>query len=486
MEDRQLKLSRLQETGCQLYPSSYNRSHKSANIHEQYAHLESGQNTTDTVKVAGRVMASRNSGMFVDLHDDEGKIQIFSALEGRTPDHIAVLENHDIGDFWGVEGVVRRTPRGEITIDATSITHLSKSFHPLPDKHHGLSDVETRYRQRYVDCLANASARTVLKQRFQLTSFVRRHLESKGFLEVETPMLHPIAGGAVAKPFVTHHNTLDLELYLRIAPELYLKKLIVGGVSEKVFEMNRCFRNEGLSTRHNPEFTTVEVYEAYKDHTAMMDLVEDIVRQACVHLHGAGVCEFDGYELNFANAWPRRSMAELVKEATGLDFMTMDDEQARLAVQKLKLPLAKGAGWGKALETVFAEKVEAQLMQPIHVTDFPREVSPLAKNNPTDPRLTERFETYVNGWEIANGFSELNDPFDQRARFEAQEAERDAGNDEAHEMDEDFLTALSYGLPPTGGFGIGIDRLAMLLTGSLSIREVIAFPTLRPQQRTGG
>lgn len=486
MDERQLKLDRLKETGCHVYPSAYQRTHKSIHIHKQYEHLQPGETTSDRVRVAGRVMASRNSGMFVDLHDDEGKIQVFSSLEGRSPSLVAVLDNHDLGDFWGVEGVVRRTPRGEITIDVAEITHLSKSFHPLPDKHHGLNDVETRYRQRYVDCLANASARTVLRQRFQLTSFVRRHLESKGFLEVETPMLHPIAGGAVAKPFVTHHNTLDLDLYLRIAPELYLKKLIVGGVSEKVFEMNRCFRNEGLSTRHNPEFTTVEVYEAYQDYHAMMDLVEEIVSQACVHVHGQGTCQFGELTLNFGDAWPRRSMAELVKEATGLDFMEMDVDQAKQAVQKLGLTLPKGAGWGKALETVFAEKVEEKLIQPIHVTDFPREVSPLAKEHYADPRLTERFETYVNGWEIANGFSELNDPFDQRARFEAQEAERDAGNDEAHEMDEDFLTALAYGLPPTGGFGIGMDRLAMLLTGSLSIREVIAFPTLRPQQRTGG
>lgn len=485
MDDRHQKLQRLKEGGCRLYPSAYQRTHKSVNIHEQYEHLQPGETTSDKVRVAGRVMASRNSGMFVDLHDDDGKVQVFSSLQDRPADISLVLDNHDLGDFWGVEGVVRRTPRGELTVDALHIVHLSKSFLPLPDKHHGLSDVETRYRQRYVDCLVNESARTVLKQRWQLTSFVRRFLEDRGFLEVETPMLHPIAGGAVAKPFVTHHNTLDMDLYLRIAPELYLKKLIVGGVSEKVFEINRCFRNEGISTRHNPEFTTVEVYEAYQDYHAMMDLVEGIIKNACIHVHGVATATFDPHVLNFGDPWPRRSMTDLVREATGVDFAPMDDEQARDAVRKLGLTLPKNAGWGKALEVVFAEKVESQLIQPIHVTDFPREVSPLAKENYDNPRITERFETYINGWEVANGFSELNDPDDQRSRFEAQEAERDAGNDEAHEMDEDFLTALAYGLPPTGGFGIGMDRLAMLLTNSSSIREVIAFPTLRPLPRSG-
>ena len=480
MEERQQKLAALEKQGHQAYPSSYQRTHKSVDIHKQYEHLEPGQSTEDKVRVAGRVMASRNSGMFVDLHDDLGKVQIFSSLKTLTPEHQQVLDSHDLGDFWGVEGSVRRTPRGELTIDAQHITHLAKSFVPLPDKHHGLSDVETRYRQRYVDCLANPPARDTLRKRWKLVSFIRRFLEEQGFLEVETPMLHPIAGGAIAKPFITHHNTLDMELFLRIAPELYLKKLLVGGVSEKIFEINRCFRNEGISTRHNPEFTTVEIYEAYEDYHTMMDLTENTVREACVYLNGEASCEFNGTTLNVGNPWPRRSMAELIKEETGLDFMAMSDEDACSAVRNLGIHVPKGAGWGKAMEAVFGEKVEEKLIQPIHVTDFPREVSPLAKEHHYDKRITERFETYINGWEIANGFSELNDPFEQRARFNMQMAERESGNDEAHEMDEDFITALSYGLPPTGGLGIGIDRLAMILTGALSIREVIAFPTLRP------
>lgn len=481
-ELRRQKLSDLKALGVMVYPSAFERTTCSKTLQEGYRTLASGTTTTDTVRVAGRILAIRNSGLFLDVHDETGKIQVFCKEPTLQTLSIKILSLLDLGDFVGVSGTVRRTPRGEITVDAAELTFLSKSFLPLPDKYHGLSDTEIRYRQRYLDLMVNESSRDILRKRSEVVRSFRRILEARGFLEVETPMLHPIAGGALARPFLTHHNALDTNLYLRVAPELYLKRLVVGGLDTKVFEINRCFRNEGISTRHNPEFTSLEVYEAYVDFHAMMTLTEDLVRETARHVLNQDHVVYGPHTFSLNSPWPRKTMAELVHEITDVDFMTLtSDQEARQAAKNLGISLPSQGGWGKALEAVFAEKVEPTLIHPIHVTYFPQEISPLAKACPHDPRLTERFETYINGWEVANGFSELNDPVDQKNRFLEQELARDAGDAESHQMDEDFITALAYGLPPTGGLGIGMDRLVMILTNAQSIREVIAFPTLKPK-----
>jgi lysyl-tRNA synthetase class 2 len=482
---RLAKLDALRELGVEPYPVSYERSDDAAALEERYAALPTGNETTDTVRVAGRIRAIRNSGMFIDLHDASGKIQIFSHKDYLPETGLATLKLLDIGDLIGVEGRVRRTPRGELTVNATAITVLAKALRPLPEKFHGLADIELRYRQRYVDLIMNPQSRETLRRRSRVVGEMRADLLERGYLEVETPMLHTIQGGASAKPFITHHNALDIDLFLRIAPELHLKRLLVGGLADGVFEINRCFRNEGLSPRHNPEFTTLEVYVAYVDYTAMMRLTETLVGRVAERVCGGTKISYGGTEIDLAPPWPRRSMADLVLEATGIDFLALDATAAREAANALtNTPggeLGDDAGWGHALELAFALRVEDRLIQPTHVTGFPRDISPLAKADHNDPRLVERFETYVYGWEIANAFSELNDPIDQRRRFEGQMQARAAGDEEAQPLDEDFVAALEYGLPPCGGLGIGIDRLVMLLTDSPSIRDVIAFPTLRPR-----
>jgi lysyl-tRNA synthetase, class II len=435
------------------------------------------------VRVAGRIRAIRNSGMFIDLHDASGKIQIFCHRDHLPPEALAVVRLLDIGDMIGVEGLVRRTPRGELTVNAEAVTVLAKSLRPLPEKYHGLADVELRYRQRYLDLIMNPESRETLRRRSRIIAEMRSQLVGRGYLEVETPMLHTIPGGASAKPFTTHHNVLDIDLYLRIAPELHLKRLLVGGLADKVFEINRNFRNEGISPRHNPEFTTLELYEAYVDYTAMMRLTEELITASAEAVLGSLRINYGGTAIDLSPPWPRRSMAELVHAATGVDFIALGDtEEARQAAAALGAELTGGENWGQALEAAFAARVEDSLIEPVHVTGFPRDISPLAKADRADPRLAERFETYIYGWEIANAFSELTDPEDQRARFEAQMRARAAGDEEAQPLDEDYVTALEYGLPPCGGLGIGIDRLVMLLTDSPSIRDVIAFPTLRPRQ----
>lgn len=472
------KLQAIRDQGINPFPSKVKRTHKNEQLHTAYTHLEKGEITQDIATVAGRIMSLRNSGMFIDLFDDSGKIQIYSDVK----DHVnkIVLENLDIGDFVEVTGIVRRTPRGELTINSNEIRLLSKAMLPLPEKRHGLVDVETRYRQRYVDLISNENSRDTLLKRFLVISHFRQTLNKMDFLEVETPMLHPIAGGAIAKPFVTHHNTLDMQLYLRIAPELYLKRLIVGGLSEKIYEINRCFRNEGISTRHNPEFTSLELYQAYANYTDMMDITEYLIRQTCQRLHNSEQVEFNGKILAFDKPFARKSMVGLVHEKTGIDFMQIHSAQeARDKAKQIGIKLKGDEPWGKVVETVFGERVEEDLIQPIHITDLPTDISPLAKEHEHEPRLTERFETYINGWEIANGFSELNDPAIQYDRFAAQVQSKESGDEEAHAMDMDFINALKYAMPPTGGLGIGLDRLAMILTDSQSIREVIAFPTLK-------
>ena len=479
---RRSKLEGLRALGVDPYPYRFARTAEAAELEERHRALAAGAETGERVRVAGRIRAVRNSGMFIDLHDATGKIQIFCHRDHLDPQGLATLRLLDIGDLIGVEGLVRRTPRGELTVNATAVSVLAKTLRPLPEKYHGLADIELRYRQRYLDLIVNEESRETLRRRSRVVAALRRHLAAKGYLEVETPMLHTIPGGASARPFVTHHNALDIDLYLRIAPELHLKRLIVGGLADKVFEINRCFRNEGLSPRHNPEFTTLELYEAYVDYTAMMRLTEELVTTAAEAVLGTLQLSYGGTAIDLTPPWPQQSMAGLVEAATGVDFLALEDAAAaRRAAASLGAALAGGENWGQALEAVFAARVEDRLIAPVHVTGFPRDISPLAKADRADPRLAERFETYVYGWEIANAFSELTDPADQRARFEAQMQARAAGDDEAQPLDEDYVTALEYGLPPCGGLGIGIDRLVMLLTDSPSIRDVIAFPTLRPR-----
>lgn len=480
---RQIRLNKLdivRDLGIDPYPSDFRKDSKAKGILEKYSYLESGEKTEDFVMVAGRIMAIRNSGLFIDLHDDSDKIQVFSHKNNLTEVNRELLKTLDLGDIIGVKGKVRSTPRGEITIDSVEVTLLSKSLLTLPEKYHGLHDVETRYRQRYVDLIVNERSREILRYRSTIISSIRSYLLDLDFLEVETPMLHPIPGGAIAKPFITHHNTLDMDLYLRIAPELYLKRLLVGGLSEKIFEINRCFRNEGISTRHNPEFTSIEIYQAYVNYEEMIQITENMINRIVQKINKDNVIVYGDKSLNFAAPWQRKSMSSLVLEKTGIDFMQIhNDEEAREAARKLSLKIDDNFGWGKSLEAVFAEKVEEFLIDPIHVTELPAEISPLAKVSKHDSRVTDRFETYINGWEIANGFSEINDPIDQLNRFNDQTKARESGDDEAHHIDNDFITSLEYAMPPAGGLGIGIDRLVMILTNSASIREVIAFPTLR-------
>ncbi len=476
------KLKALKALGVDPYPYGFERSAEAKELEGRYAALAPGAVTEDRVAVAGRIRAIRNSGMFIDLHDTSGKIQIFSHKDHLPPDQLALVKLLDLGDLIGVEGVMRRTPRGELTINSTKVTVLAKALLPLPEKFHGLADIETRYRQRYLDLIMSEESRETLRRRSQIIATLRRFLIGLGFIEVETPMLQTIPGGASAKPFVTHHHALDLELYLRIAPELHLKRLLVGGLSDKLFEINRNFRNEGLSPRHNPEFTSLELYQAYVDYHAMMDLAENLIVAAAKEVLGGTLATFGDKTIELAAPWPRKSMAELVRAETGVDFLDIaDDATARDAARRLGADCPEKAGWGRALEAAFSARVEDKLVQPTHVTGFPREISPLAKADRKDPRLTERFETYVNGWEVANAFSEINDPLDQLERFQAQMKERALGDEEAQLLDADFVLALEYGMPPAGGLGIGIDRLAMLLTNSPSIRDVIAFPTMRPK-----
>jgi len=476
------KLEGLKAQGIDPYPYGFPRTYEAADLERHYAGLAAGAETAECVRVAGRIRAIRNSGMFIDLHDASGKIQIFCHRDNLPPEGLAVVRLLDIGDLIGIEGLVRRTPRGELTVNAAAVTVLAKTLRPLPEKYHGLADVELRYRQRYLDLIMNPESRETLRRRSRIVAAMRSHLVERGYLEVETPMLHTIPGGASAKPFVTHHNALDIDLYLRIAPELHLKRLLVGGLADKLFEINRCFRNEGISPRHNPEFTTLELYEAYVDYTAMMRLTEELVTTVAETVLGTLRIDYGGTVIDLSPPWPRRSMAELVRVATGVDFLAFEDiETARRAAEGLGATVTGGENWGQALEAAFAARVEDTLIQPIHVTGFPRDISPLAKADRADPRLAERFETYIYGWEIANAFSELTDPQDQQARFEAQMRARAAGDEEAQLLDQDYVTALEYGLPPCGGLGIGIDRLVMLLTDSPSIRDVIAFPTLRPR-----
>ncbi len=476
---RREKLDKLRQQGIEPYADRYARTHSAEEIHLEFEELN-GQE----VAVAGRIMAKRGQGKagFAHLQDFSGQIQVYVKVDNVGEAALDLFNRADLGDIIGVKGTVFKTQKGEVSVRATSISMLSKSLRPLPEKWHGLTNVELRYRQRYLDLIVNPEVRNVFVTRSKIVRSMRGFLEAKGFLEVETPTLHPIAGGAAAKPFQTHHNALDMDLFLRIALELPLKKLIVGGF-EKVFEIGRNFRNEGISVKHNPEFTMMELYQAFADYNDIMELTEQMVAHIAQEVLGTMVVEYQGEQVDLAPPWRRLPMLEGIKEYAGVDFAQItSDQEARNVAAAKGLAVEQDASRGKIINGFFEEFVEPHLIQPTFVTGHPVEVSPLAKRNRIKPEYTDRFEAFIVGRELANAFSELNDPIDQRERFEAQAAARAAGDEEAHPVDEDFLNALEFGLPPTGGLGIGIDRLVMLLTDSPSIRDVILFPTMRPRE----
>ena len=481
LQIRRDKLKDLQESGNDPFQiTRYAVDNDSANIKENFDALE-GQ----PVSIAGRLMSKRGMGKvsFCDLQDKSGRIQLYARKDEMDEEEYNRFKKYDIGDIVGVQGEVFRTQRGEMSVRVQKVTLLSKSLLPLPEKFHGLTNTELRYRQRYVDLIVNPEVKRNFIIRSQFIKYVRDFMDARGFMEVETPVLNTISGGATARPFITHHNTLDIDMYMRIATELPLKRLIVGGL-DRVYEIGRIFRNEGMDPKHNPEFTTVELYQAYTDFNGMMDLFEDLLSSAAQKILGTYQVEWQGEQIDLTPGWPRLTMHEAVKQYTGIDFMAISSDEEAVAAAKaigVELPETADPTWGNALYETFDQKVEEKLVQPTFITMHPVDVSPLAKRSPQDPRLTERFELFICRSEMGNAFSELNDPIDQRQRFQKQVELRDKGDDEAGMMDEDFLTALEYGLPPTGGLGIGIDRCVMLLTNSDSIREVILFPTMKPE-----
>ena len=476
---RREKLAMLMEAGRNPFEQThFTVTNHSVDITERFDELEG-----KTVAIAGRLMSKRGMGKvsFCDLQDKMGRVQLYVRRDLIGEDEYAWFKKYDTGDLVGVVGEVFKTEKGQISVRASSVTLLSKSLQPLPEKFHGLTDKETRYRQRYVDLIVNPESRRAFEIRSKFVKYLRAFLDNRGYMEVETPVLNTLAGGAAARPFVTHHNTLDIDMYMRIATELHLKRLIVGGF-ERVYEVGRIFRNEGMDTKHNPEFTTVELYQAYADFNDMMDLFEELLSGAAMEILGTYEVEWQGEKISLAPGFRRLTMAEAVKEYLGVDFMAIDDDAEAVAAAKSVGVDMDGVEptWGHALYECYDQKVECQMVQPTFITMHPVDVSPLAKRSPTDPRLTERFELFICRSEMGNAFSELNDPIDQKARFQKQVEMRAKGNDETEMMDEDFITALEYGLPPTGGLGIGIDRCVMLLTGSDSIRDVILFPTMKP------
>jgi len=481
LEIRKGKLKELVDMGVDPYPLKYNVTHKSDEIKENFEKFEKEKTK---VRLAGRLILLRMHGKagFAHIKDDRGKIQIYIRLDFIGQEKFDLFKKIDIGDIIGIEGEVFKTHTGEITVKVDDFTLLSKSIRPLPEKWHGLQDIEMRYRQRYVDLIINDEVRENFKIRSKAISLIRNFLTDKGFIEVETPMMQPVYGGAYARPFITHHNTLDMGLYLRIAPELYLKRLIIGGF-EKVFELNRNFRNEGISTRHNPEFTMLELYQAYADYNVMMELCEDIVNHTVENIKGKLEIEYQGTKLNFNKPWKRIKLIDAIKEFTGIDFNKIKDiTEARKEASKVGVELEDNLTFWEIAKEVFESKVEEQLIQPTFIIDYPKEISPLAKQKKENPEFVERFEPYIAGREIGNAFSELNDPQEQMRRFKEQVEKRKKGNLEAHPMDEDYITALEYGMPPTGGLGIGIDRLMMILIDTASIRDTILFPLLRQKQ----
>lgn len=481
MKVRRDKLAAFEAKGVAPFGHRFEVSHHAKDVLEQFGHLEGEEESSEEITIAGRLMAIRGHGKasFSVLMDRSGRIQIYFKLDVLGEEKYSQFKLLDIGDIIGVKGHVFRTRRGEITVRVDDFDMLSKSLRPLPEKFHGLTDTEIRYRQRYVDLIMNPEVMNTFVARTNIMKSIREYLDARDYIEVETPVLGTIAGGAAARPFITHHNTLDLDMYLRIATELNLKRLIVGGM-ERVYEMGRVFRNEGMDVRHNPEFTTIELYQAYADYTDLMDITEGLVLNAANKVLGTTEFDYQGTHIDLAKV-KRISMNDAVKEATGKDFLSCKTvEEARAMATEIGVPYEERFGIGGILNAAFEEKVEETLIQPTFITGHPTEISPLAKRNPENPMITDRFEFFIYGRELANGFTELNDPIDQEGRFLDQLKQREAGDDEAHEMDRDFITALEYGLPPTGGLGIGIDRLVMFLTDSASIRDVLLFPTMKP------
>ena len=476
---RHKKLEELRANGKDPFEiTKFNVDAKAEDIINDYAKYEG-----KTVTIAGRMISRRIMGKasFAHLLDCGTTIQFYCKRDEMGEAEYAEFKKWDLGDVLGIEGEVFTTHTGEVSVKVHKATLLSKSLLPLPEKYHGLKDTDLRYRQRYVDLIANPEVMDTFKKRSKIISCIRRFLDEKGFIEVETPILNSIPSGASARPFITHHNTLDLDMYLRIAPELYLKRLIVGGF-DKVYEIGRLFRNEGMDVKHNPEFTTIELYQAYADYNDMMDITEEMYKYCAKEVLGTTTVNFQGTTLELGGKWPRLTMVEAVRKYTGIDFDTMEMPEIIEKAAAIGVELDKDISWGKALYEVFDQKIEEHLIQPTFIIDYPVEVSPLAKRKPSDKRLTERFEFFMIACEMGNAFSELNDPIDQRGRFEQQAKERANGDDEAQMTDDDFVTALEYGLPPTGGLGIGIDRMVMLLTDNYSIRDVLLFPTMKPKK----
>ena len=481
MQIRRDKLKYLQEHDKDPFKITVcDRNSTSEEIRNNFEALENKD-----VKIAGRIMSWRDMGKaaFMDIHDRTGRMQVYLKIDDIGQEAFEMLSKWDIGDIISVEGYVFKTRRGEISVHAKKLELLSKSLLPLPDKFHGLRDTDLRYRQRYMDLIVNPEVKNTFINRSKIIKAIRKYLDDLGFIEVETPVLNTIPGGAAARPFLTHHNTLDIDLYLRIAPELYLKRLIVGGM-EKVYEIGRLFRNEGMSIKHNPEFTTIELYEAYADYHSMMDHAENIINSAVNAVCDNEVINYQGQEINLSKPFKRITMIEAVKNVTGIDFGEFigDNEKAQEVAKRLSLESGPSDTWGNVLNLVFEEKVEETLIQPTFICDYPVEVSPLTKRKNDTPLLVERFELFITGRELANAYSELNDPIDQKERFEKQMELRNAGDEEANMIDTDFINALEYGMAPTGGLGMGIDRLVMLLTDSASIRDVIIFPTMKPKE----
>ena len=475
---RREKLAKLQEMGRDPFVQSrYDRTNYSMDIKNNFEEMEG-----KVVKIAGRIMSKRLQGKagFIDIQDQEGRIQCYVRKDRIGEEEYDLFKTYDIGDIIGLEGEVFKTKKEEISVKANAVVLLSKSLQVLPEKYHGLKDQDIRYRQRYVDLIVNPEVKDAFLTRTKALKALRSFLDERGFLEVETPILNTIAGGANARPFVTHHNTLDIPMYLRIANELYLKRLIVGGF-DKVYEMGRMFRNEGMSIKHNPEYTAMELYQAYADYEDMMRITEELISHMAEVATGSTVVNYQGTEIDFKPPWRRMTMIECVKEYTGVDFDTIETDEEALEVAREKgIEIIPGMRRGEVINAFFEEFGEDKLIQPTFITHHPVEVSPLAKRNAEDPRKTDRFEAFANKWELANAFSELNDPIDQKGRFLDQLRKKELGDDEACDMDEDFINALEVGLPPTGGLGIGIDRVMMLLTNSASIRDVILFPTMKP------
>ena len=481
LQVRRDKLANLQEMGRDPFKESrYDRTHYSVQVKEGFEALEG-----ETVKIAGRMMSKRIQGKagFIDIQDAEGRIQSYVRKDRLGDEEYTIFKTYDIGDIVGIEGEVFITKRGEISVKADKVTLLSKSLQILPEKYHGLKDQELRYRQRYVDLIVNPEVKDAFITRTKALKALRSYLDERGFLEVETPILNTIAGGANARPFITHHNTLHIPMYLRIANELYLKRLIVGGF-DKVYEMGRMFRNEGMDMKHNPEYTAIELYQAYADYTDMMEITENLIAHMAEVATGSTKIVYQGKEIDFKPPWRRMTMIDCVKEFSGVDFNEINTDEEAITIAKEKgIEIKPGMRRGEIIAEFFEEFGEDKLVQPTFITHHPVEISPLSKRNNEDPRLTDRFEAFANGWELANAFSELNDPIDQKGRFMDQLRKKELGDDEACDMDEDFLNALEVGLPPTGGLGIGIDRVIMLLTDSTSIRDVLLFPTMKPIEK---